>query len=208
MVVGHSGRSASFAAQGHDGRQRAVKHGLIYRSQSGHETLLLVRPAVSNDIVGRSAAMTCRPIFAWGVSQMKDQLGAATSRHAASSGRARRYMPWLTWKFLTLSPCFGNFSVAPPSDWDRRPFSGHLDDEDLGIGSAAFFPVFVRGALFSAGHGHALLEDGDVHLSAIETALAGTFEFHVHRNLHLSAPRFEASRTVGGCGCSTLALRH
>lgn len=129
-------------------------------------------------------------------------------RQYVALDRARNVarLPW--GRELTLSPCFGNFSVAPPSDWDRRPFSGHLDDEDLGIGSAAFFPVFVRGALFSAGHGHALLEDGDVHLSAIETALAGTFEFHVHRNLHLSAPRFEASRTVGGCGCSTLALRH
>ncbi|MHC6151477.1 acetamidase/formamidase family protein [Bradyrhizobium elkanii] len=143
------------------------------------------------------------------------QIPAANSldfcRQYVSLDRARNVarLPW--GRELTLSPCFGNFSVAPPTNWDRRPFSGHLDDEDLGIGCAAYFPVFVSGALFSAGNGHALLEDGDIHLSAIETALAGTFEFHIHRNLRLSAPHFEASRSTGSCGwspASTVALRH
>ncbi|QOZ32323.1 amidase [Bradyrhizobium sp. CCBAU 53421] len=111
-------------------------------------------------------------------------------------------LPW--GRELRLSPCFGNFGVAPPANWDRRKpnettgFSGHIDNRDLGAGCTAYFPVFVAGALFSAGHGHALLDDGDAQTSAIETALAGTFEFHIRRNLHLAAPRVEtASASVG-----------
>ena len=51
------------------------------------------------------------------------------------------------------------------------------------MGTTAYFPIFVKGALFSAGYGHALLNDSDdLSLTAIETALTGTFEFHVHRN--------------------------
>nr|WP_050401076.1 acetamidase/formamidase family protein [Bradyrhizobium embrapense] len=111
-------------------------------------------------------------------------------------------LPW--GRELKLSPCFGNFGVAPPANWDpRKPsdpngFSGRIDDRYLGVGCTAYFPIFVAGALFSAGHGHALLDDGDTHLSAIETALAGTFEFHVRRNLHLASPRVEtASASMG-----------
>jgi acetamidase/formamidase len=103
-------------------------------------------------------------------------------------------LPW--GRELRLSPCFGDIGVAPPEtcgrsgSGEKQIFSGHLDNEDFGIGCTAYLPIFVRGALFSAGHGHALLNDSDdVRLTAIETALAGTFEFHVHRNRRLSAPR-------------------
>ncbi|MBR1208570.1 acetamidase/formamidase family protein [Bradyrhizobium sp. AUGA SZCCT0051] len=106
-------------------------------------------------------------------------------------------LPW--GRELRLSPCFGNFGVAPPANWDpRKPneangFSGRIDNRDLGVGCTAYFPIFVAGALFSAGHGHALLDDGAAQLSAIETALAGTFEFHIRRNLHLATPRVETT---------------
>ena len=81
---------------------------------------------------------------------------------------------------------------------DKRAFGGHLDNEDLGIGCTAFLPVFVPGAMFSAGHGHALLNDSDdVRLTAIETALAGTFEFRVHRNRNPSARRPGQRRHTG-----------
>ncbi|WP_223976828.1 acetamidase/formamidase family protein [Bradyrhizobium sp. RD5-C2] len=104
-------------------------------------------------------------------------------------------LPW--GRELKLSPCFGNFGVAPPANWDPREpneangFSGRIDDRDLGVGCTAYFPIFVAGALFSAGHGHALLDDGAAQLSAIETALAGTFEFHIRRNLRLATPQVE-----------------
>jgi acetamidase/formamidase len=104
-------------------------------------------------------------------------------------------MPW--GQELTLDPFFGNFGVAPPPSWGRlsskepRSFGGNMDNKELGVGSITYFPVFVPGALFSAGDGHGLQGDGEVCLTAIETALTGTFEFHVRKDMKLNSPRAE-----------------
>jgi acetamidase/formamidase len=104
-------------------------------------------------------------------------------------------LPW--GQELPLSPFFGNFGVAPPEKWGRlsskepRAFGGNMDNKELGVGSTVCFPIFVSGALFSAGDGHALQGDGEVCLTAIEAALTGTFEFHIRRDLHLKSPRAE-----------------
>ncbi|WP_128934574.1 acetamidase/formamidase family protein [Bradyrhizobium zhanjiangense] len=106
-------------------------------------------------------------------------------------------LPW--GQELPLSPFFGNFGVAPPPGWGRlsskepRAFGGNMDNKELGAGSTLYFPVFVPGALFSAGDGHALQGDGEVCLTAIEAALTGTFEFHVRRDLRLASPRAETA---------------
>ena len=98
---------------------------------------------------------------------------------------------------LPLAPFFGNFGVAPPLNWGRlsskepRAFGGNMDNKELGVGSTVYFPVFVPGALFSAGDGHALQGDGEVCLTAIEAALTGTLEFHLRRDLELASPRAE-----------------
>jgi acetamidase/formamidase len=104
-------------------------------------------------------------------------------------------MPW--GQELALDPFFGNFGVAPPPGWGRlsskepRAFGGNMDNKELGVGTTVYFPVFVDGALFSAGDGHALQGDGEVCLTAIETALAGTFEFILRTDLMLTLPRAE-----------------
>ena len=68
-----------------------------------------------------------------------------------------------------------------------------MDNKELGAGATVYFPVFVDGALFSAGDGHALQGDGEVCLTAIETALSGTFEFILRKDLKLSLPRAETA---------------
>jgi acetamidase/formamidase len=106
-------------------------------------------------------------------------------------------LPW--GQELPLSPFFGNFGVAPPANWGRlsskepRAFGGNMDNKELGVGSTVYFPVFVPGALFSAGDGHALQGDGEVCLTAIEAALTGTFEFHIRRDFKLKSPRAETT---------------
>jgi acetamidase/formamidase len=52
-------------------------------------------------------------------------------------------------------------------------------------------PVHVEGALFSAGDGHGVQGDGEVYVTAIETALKGTFELILRTDLSLSMPRAE-----------------
>lgn len=106
-------------------------------------------------------------------------------------------MPW--GQRLPLSPFFGNIGVAPPvahgrlSSVEPRAFGGNMDNKELGRGSKIHFPVFEPGALFSVGDGHALQGDGEVCLTAIETALRGTFKFTLHKGRSLTLPRAETS---------------
>ena len=98
---------------------------------------------------------------------------------------------------LPLAPFFGVMGVAPPAAWGvqssivPRAFGGNLDLRHLRPGAVLYLPVFAEGALFSCGDGHAAQGDGEVCLTAIETSLAGTFEFHVRRDMTLDMPRVE-----------------
>jgi acetamidase/formamidase len=113
--------------------------------------------------------------------------------------RARRVakLPWGV--DLPLSPFFGVMGVAPPPGWGTitsiipRAHGGNLDVKELGAGGTLYFPVFVDGANFSCGDGHAVQGDGEVCLSAAETALTGTLEFHIRRDLAHDLPRAETA---------------
>ncbi|MBV9393741.1 MAG: acetamidase/formamidase family protein [Methylobacteriaceae bacterium] len=104
-------------------------------------------------------------------------------------------LPW--GQTIPLDPFFGAFGVAPPAKWGRlstkepRAFGGNMDNKELGAGATVYFPIFNKGALFSVGDGHALQGDGEVCLSAIETALTGTFEFVLREDMSLQGPRAE-----------------
>jgi acetamidase/formamidase len=88
---------------------------------------------------------------------------------------------------LTLAPFFGIMGVAPPPAWGRisskepRAFGGNLDNKELVAGSTLYLPVFVPGALFSAGDGHGLQGDGEVCVNALEMCLNGQFTFILHK---------------------------
>lgn len=102
-------------------------------------------------------------------------------------------MPWGL--DLPLSPFFGVMGTAPPPGWGRqtslvpRAFGGNLDCKELVAGTRLFLPVFVEGGGFSCGDGHGVQGDGEVNVTAIETALSGTFRLTVREDLTLAAPR-------------------
>jgi len=128
-------------------------------------------------------------------------------------------LPWgLT---LPLDPFFGNFGVAPPPAYGRitsiipREHGGNMDNRTLTAGCTVYFPVFNRGALFSAGDGHALQGDGEVCLTAIETSLTGRFRLTVRKDLKLAFPRAETPTHLVAMGmhedlddAARQALRH
>jgi acetamidase/formamidase len=98
---------------------------------------------------------------------------------------------------LPLSPFFGVMAVAPPPNWGRitsvipRANGGNMDNKELVAGTTVFFPVFNEGALFSAGDGHGVQGDGEVCITAVETALSGRFRLTVRKDMKLTAPRAE-----------------
>jgi acetamidase/formamidase len=112
-------------------------------------------------------------------------------------GRMVARMPWGA--ELPLSPFFGNFGVAPPRSYGRinsivpREHGGNMDNKMLTSGAIVFFPVWNRGALFSAGDGHAAQGDGEVCLTAIETSLTGTFELILRKDMPIRFPRAETA---------------
>jgi acetamidase/formamidase len=96
---------------------------------------------------------------------------------------------------IPLQPFFGILGTAPRPEYGRissvepREFGGNVDCKEYVAGTSVFLPVFVPGANFSAGDGHAVQGDGEVCLTALETCLKGTFELVVHKNTKLAMPR-------------------
>jgi acetamidase/formamidase len=100
---------------------------------------------------------------------------------------------------LPLAPFFGIIAVAPPRAWGRqtsvvpRAFGGNMDNKSLGAGTTLYLPVFNDGALFWAGDGHGVQGDGEVCLTALETALTGTFRLTVRKDMQLVGPFAETA---------------
>jgi acetamidase/formamidase len=110
----------------------------------------------------------------------------------------KRNVATLSWGLeLELKPFFGVMGVSPPKGWGRitsvapQATGGNLDNKELMAGSTLYLPVFVEGGLFSCGDGHGAQGDGEVCITAIETALRGKFEFIVRDDLTFTYPRAE-----------------
>jgi acetamidase/formamidase len=88
--------------------------------------------------------------------------------------------------------------VAPPPNWGRitsiipRAMGGNMDNKELVAGTKLYFPVFNDGALFSIGDGHGVQGDGEVCITAVETALTGRFRLSVRKDMELTVPRAES----------------
>jgi len=98
---------------------------------------------------------------------------------------------------VPLRPFFGNLGVAPTADQGRISsgapgiHGGNMDNKELIPGTVLYLPVHIKGALFSAGDGHAVQGDGESNVSALETFVQGTFQFFVRKGRRLRWPRAE-----------------
>jgi len=106
------------------------------------------------------------------------------------------FMPGIV---IPLHPFFGSMGVAPAPELGRvsstppGKHAGNLDNKELVAGSTLFIPVFVRGALFEIGDGHAAQGDGEVDQTAIETSLRGRIQLTVRKGMTLNWPRAETA---------------
>ena len=127
----------------------------------------------------------------------------------------------LSWGLdLPLKPFFGVMGVAPPPNWGRistiqpRAHGGNIDNKELVAGTTLYLPVFTEGAMFWCGDGHGAQGDGEVCVTAIETALEGTFRLTVRDDFSISLPRAETPTHLITMGmhedldrCVEMALR-
>jgi acetamidase/formamidase len=101
---------------------------------------------------------------------------------------------------VPLGPFMGVMGLLPPSEEgpNRRSgppgtFGGNLDCKDLVAGTSLFLPVYHPGGLFFTGDSHAAQGDGEVTVSAVETANTAILQFILHKGMKLSAPRAEST---------------
>ncbi|MGE0814590.1 MAG: acetamidase/formamidase family protein [Vicinamibacterales bacterium] len=98
---------------------------------------------------------------------------------------------------VPLKPFFGSMGVAPPRAVGRMSsnppsrMAGNMDNKELTAGATLYVPVFVPGALFEVGDGHAAQGDGEVDQTAIETSLRGRLQLTVRKGERLEWPRAE-----------------
>lgn len=93
---------------------------------------------------------------------------------------------------IPLKPFFGILGVATPeTSRNSIPpgvYGGNIDNRELQAGAKIFLPIFVPGALFSIGDGHAAQGDGEVNVTAIETSMNGRIMLKLRQDLQLKTP--------------------
>jgi acetamidase/formamidase len=166
-----------------------------------------VRGAGAGDVL-EVRIKTVTLAYDWGYNMIRPQTGALPDDFPKGRvvhlpiDRARKAatLPWGL--ELPLHPFFGVMAVAPPHEWGAistlppRRNGGNIDNKELVAGTTLFLPIFVDGALFSVGDGHAAQGDGEVSVNAIETGLIGTFELHIRKDMALTWPMAETTTHV------------
>jgi acetamidase/formamidase len=87
----------------------------------------------------------------------------------------------------------GAHSTMPP-----RKNGGNMDIKQLTAGTRLMMPVWVDGALFSVGDGHAAQGDGEVCVTAVEMAAHVTLRFDLEPGRRLHEPQFRTPATPAG----------
>jgi amidase len=97
---------------------------------------------------------------------------------------------------LPLDPMLGCLGVAPDdgeaiSSATCGPHGGNMDYRGFRAGVTAYFPVFVPGALFFVGDGHAVQGAGEIAGTGIETSFDVRFTVDLRKGKPIRWPRGE-----------------
>jgi acetamidase/formamidase len=110
---------------------------------------------------------------------------------------------------IPLKPFAGVMGVAPDTDEmlntiPPRANGGNLDDPNLVAGTTVYFPVFVKGALFSIGDTHAVQGHGEVSGTAIESPMRIVYEIRVIKGgRSIAEPQYETDEYYATTGFAT-----
>jgi amidase len=106
---------------------------------------------------------------------------------------------------LPLAPMVGCFGVAPGrtqaiSTATSAEHGGNMDYRGFVEGVTAYFPVFVPGALFHIGDGHATQGDGEIVGTGIETSFDVQFTVRAVKGRRIRWPRGENTDYIFSLG--------
>ena len=110
---------------------------------------------------------------------------------------------------IPLRPFPGIMGVAPDTEEmlstiPPRANGGNMDDPSLVEGTTVYFPVFVKGALFSIGDGHAVQGLGEVCGTAIEAPMTFTYRLRVIKDKPvIKEPQYETDDYYAVTGFGT-----
>jgi len=110
---------------------------------------------------------------------------------------------------IPLHPFPGVMGVAPDTEEmlstiPPRANGGNMDDPSIVKGTTVYFPVFVKGALFSIGDAHAVQGLGEVCGTAIEAPMTFTYRLRVLKNKPaIQEPQYETDDFYAVTGFGT-----
>ena len=117
---------------------------------------------------------------------------------------------------LPLEPMVGCFGVAPPrgqaiSTATSSTHGGNMDYRGFAEGATVYFPVFVPGALFHLGDGHAVQGDGEIVGTGVEISFDVQFTVNLLKGKQINWPRAENNAyilTAGNARPLDQAVQH
>lgn len=109
---------------------------------------------------------------------------------------------------IPMKPFAGVMGVAPDTDemlvtFPPRANGGNMDDPNIGEGVTAYFPVFVKGALFSIGDTHAVQGMGEVVGTAVEAPMRIVLRLSIIKDRSIEEPQYEADDYYATTGFAT-----
>jgi len=117
---------------------------------------------------------------------------------------------------LPLNPMLGCLGVAPPrgqaiSSATSGTYGGNMNYNGFTSGTTVYFPVFVKGALFFIGDGHAVQGSGEIVGTGIEVSFDVRFKVNLLKDKEIIWPHAENKEylmTVGNARPLDQALQH
>jgi acetamidase/formamidase len=179
----------------HPGRGPHTLTGPIYVNGAEPGDVLKVR---LNKIVPRAYATNFNVPGMFGQFPKEYQDGQVKYLYLDLERKITEFLPGV---FVPLRPFPGTLGVArkEPGQYSSVPpgeYAGNMDIRDFVEGTTLYVPVHVTGALLWTGDSHAAQGNGEVNLTALETAyreLNVTVE--VVKNLKLDMPRIETPKS-------------
>jgi len=109
---------------------------------------------------------------------------------------------------IPMKPFAGVMGVAPDTDEmlttiPPRANGGNMDDPNMVAGTTVYFPIFVKGALFSIGDTHAVQGMGEVAGTAVEAPMRILFRVSVIKDRVIDEPQYETDEYYATTGFGT-----